>query len=67
MQKLAHQPVCVCVSTHTHHATQAAEAVAAQEESRITAATLRAEDAERKLAELGHKRQRHLADITNLK
>jgi hypothetical protein len=46
---------------------QVAEAAAAQEESRITALTLRAEEAERKLSELGHKRQRQLADITNLK
>lgn len=46
---------------------QLAEAAAAQEESRMTALTLRAEEAERKLAELGSKRQRQLADITNLK
>jgi hypothetical protein len=44
-----------------------AESAAAQEESRTTALTLRAEEAERKLAEFGHKRQRQLADITNLK
>lgn len=46
---------------------QVAEAAAALEESRMTALTLRAEEAERKLAELGSKRQRQLADITNLK
>jgi hypothetical protein len=46
---------------------QVAESAAAQEESRTTALTLQAEEAERKLAEFGHKRQRQLADITNLK
>jgi len=46
---------------------QVAEAAAAQEEGKMTALTLRAEEAERKLSELGHKRQRQLADITNLK
>lgn len=46
---------------------QVAEAAAAHEEGQITALTLRAEEAERKLAEQGHRRQRQLADITNLK
>jgi hypothetical protein len=46
---------------------QVAEAAAAQEENKITALTLRAEDAERKLADRSHKRQRQLAEITNLK
>lgn len=46
---------------------QVAEAAAAQEDSKLAALTLKAEEAERRLAELGGKRQKQLADITNLR
>jgi hypothetical protein len=61
------QPTVTRCSRAARDWLQDAEAAAAQEGSRITALTLRAEDAERRLAELGGKRQRQLADITNLK
>lgn len=65
-----HQPggsVLTRIAVHVYMYAQVAESAAAQEESRTTALTLQAEEAERKLAEFGHKRQRQLADITNLK
>lgn len=46
---------------------EAAEAAAKHESGAITALTLRAEEAERKLSQLHDRKQRQLADITNLK
>eukprot|EP00878_Enallax_costatus_P003415 GHUV01003625.1.p1 GENE.GHUV01003625.1~~GHUV01003625.1.p1 ORF type:complete len:1706 (+),score=714.87 GHUV01003625.1:54-5120(+) len=45
----------------------AAEAAAKHETGAVTALTLRAEEAERKLSELADRRQRQLGDITNLR
>jgi sarcosine oxidase gamma subunit len=44
-----------------------AEAAAAKENAAATAVVLRAEEAEKKLADLTHKKQRVLADVTNLR
>lgn len=46
---------------------EAAKAAAKHETGAVTALTLRAEEAERKLTELSDRRQRQLADITNLR
>lgn len=46
---------------------EAAEAAAKHESGAITALTLRAEEAERKLSQLTDRKQRQLADITNLR